>query len=296
MSIPNAFIRLVLKTDSIPVEITNLGIDSKYSSSHVTVTCGIIEVAGQYEFQMFMYAGGPILTSTKVIVRWPSMTLTLPDNHLTHSNSVHLIFNSSAVCNPRLKRYNFSIDLDYAANVSAISTTGKPDVIYSLKFDRLSGNNLLIEFPCSLFDMVGLYRVTLKSSFSAISVISRSNIMIANSNPDFRINIWTETIFPCKNVLMVNYLQPQCPGNKEENKIRMYIQRRKSAGSLAASIEKVYIQERPADPEKTYIPVNCSTFNTSAVGYCFQFVTVTRYGGIVVQNELCRSAYPDSGK
>lgn len=294
VSLPYAFVHVILLKDNQEEEITNVSIDSKYQSGRLKLACGILEVAGKYEFQMRMHEGGPILSRAIVLVRWPKIVLQLPETHLTQSSSVRLKIVSTAVCNPKLNRYKFDINLEYAENSSEISISGKEEILRSQEFSNFSATDLFIEFPCSLFDLSGMYRATLKSSFSAIAVVSRSNTMLATRNPAFKIKLWTNTIHPCFNNMQVDYSLPQCPGNKESNKLRIYVLRRKSSSSLASSIEKSYVQEHLADPDKTYIMLPCDQLQTEAAGYCFQIVTVARHGIIVSQTELCVSAHPDS--
>lgn len=297
VSLSNAFIRVALITEGDGgEEITTLGIDPKYQTGSKKITCGVIEVAGKYEFQMYMYSGGPLLYRAVVIVRWPEIVLSLPPSHFAQSDSVQLRINSTAVCNPRLRRYGFEMHLEYADNTSAISITGKHEVLYSQPFSNLSATNSFFKFPCSLFELSGIYRASLVSSFSAIAVVSRSNAMLTTNNPAYQINIWSDTIFPCNNILMINYVLPQCPGTKDSNRIRIYMLRRKSSGSLAAALEKVYVEEHPADPDKTFIKISCSLFKTVAIGYCFQIVTLARRGIVINQTELRLSAHPDSGR
>ena len=299
VSLPSAFIRLVLITfplpDSGPEEITNLGMDARYKEGEVKVTCGIIEVAGKYEFHLYQQSGGPILTRLEVIVRWPSMQLQLPFLHSAHTNSVPLLINSTAACNPRLKRYSFQLKLEYAKNSSLLSIAGKEEEIYSSAFSTFLAKDLSLEFPCSLFDMAGVYRVSLISSVSAVSVVTRSNTMLTNWSSNFRIIIWTETVFPCYSNLRVNYVQPQCPGARHSNKIRMYKLIRKVRGSLAAPLERSYVEEQFVDRNKTSIYFSCSSFETAAAGYCFVYVTINRHGTVTNQTERCISAHPDSG-
>ena len=299
VSLPDAFIRLVLITyplpESGPEEITTLGMDVLYQEGTVKVTCGIIEIAGKYEFQMFLHSGGPILTRVVVIVRWPSLQLQLPVLHSAHTNSVPLFINSSAACNPRLKRYNFHLRLEYAKNSSLLFIAGQEEELDSKPFSNFTARNLSLEFPCSLFDLAGIYRVSLISSASSVSVVSRSNNMLTNRSSAFKINIWEETVFPCYSNMKVNYIQPQCPGARDSNKIRMYKLRRKYSGSPAAPLERTYVEERFADPDKTSVNFSCAIFETDSSGYCFVYVTVGRHGIVTNQTEKCVSSHPNSG-
>ena len=295
VSLSDAFIRVALITDDGEEEITTLGINPKYQSGSKKVTCGVIEVAGKYEIQMYMYYGGSLLKRAVVIVRWPDIVLQLPKTHFAQSDSVQLKINSPAVCNPRLKRYGFEMQLEYADNSSAISITGNHEILFSKPFSNFSATNSFVEFPCSLFDLSGIYRASLISSFSAISVVSRSNSMLTTNNPAYKIHISPDSVFPCNSNLMVTYQLPPCPGTKESNKIRIYMLRRRSSASLASPLERIYVQERPVDPDITFINPSCNTFKTIAIGYCFQIVTLARHGVIINQTELCLSAHPDSG-
>lgn len=294
VSLSNAFIRVALVTDKGDEEITNLHIDSKYKTGRLPMTCGIIEVAGKYEFQMYMYGGGPLLTRAVMLVRWPKIVLHLNDTHFAQSSSVLLRINSSAVCNPRLKRYDFKIELDYATNSSTISVAGNHEVLYSQPFEDFSGVSLFVVFPCSLFDIPGIYRASLISSFSAISVVSRSNLMLTTFNPAYMINFWSETIFPCNGNVKIGYSLPQCAAPMHNNRIRIYMRRRKSLGSLAAPVEKMYIEEHKADPGGSLIQLPCHVFDTVAIGYCFQLVTFLRHDTLLNQTEYCLPAHPDS--
>lgn len=296
VSLTSSFVRVAMLTGDKEVEITNLGIASQYKSGTLIVKCGIIEVAGKYEFQMYMYLEGPLLVRAVVVVRWPKIVLTLPNTHLAESSSVHLQITSQATCNPRLKRYSFQIDLEYAQNSSAISSQ-EIVRLSSQPFTVFNFSQTSIEFPCSLFDLSGIYRSSITSSVSAISVVSRSNEMFTSLNPAYRINIWSNegTIFPCIDKLMVNYQLPSCPGAKERNRIRIYMLRRTVSGSIASPLKRSYVIERHVDPDTTYFMEECSLFQTVATSYCFQFVTLTR-NVVINQTELCLPAHPNSGE
>lgn len=297
VSLSSSFVRVVLLTDTGAEEITNLGIDPLHKTGTLTITCGIIEVAGKYEFQMYMTSGGRLLVQASILVRWPKIMLTLPNTHFAESSSVHLWIHSSAKCNPRLRRYSFHIELEYARNSSAISSNKDIELLSTQTFNKFSSENNSIEFPCSLFDFSGIYRATLKSSASAISIVSRSNEMLTSLNPAYSINIWSNdgTIFPCLDTLMIYYHLPECPGPKENKKIRIYMLRRTVSGSVASPLERSYVMERPVDPDRTHLIESCEIFRTVATSYCFQFVTLTRKV-LINQTELCLPAHPNSGR
>ena len=244
---------------------------------------------------MLMHLGGPILTRAVVIVRWPPIIMELPVQHYAHTSSVQLSINSSSVCNPLLKRYGFQLKLEYASKSSYLLISGKVEELSSKPFSDFSVRKYSLEFPCFLFDLAGVYRVSLISNTSAISVVSRSNYMLTNWSPAFKLIVHEETVFPCYSNIKVNYIQPSCPGAKQNNKIRMYKLRRKYSGSLAAPLERLYVEERLVDPDKNAVIFSCDIFDTSAVGYCFVYVTIGRHDIVTNQTEKCLSAHPDSG-
>lgn len=296
ITLSNAFIRVALVTDGKEEEITNLGLNTRYQNGSQTIACGILEVAGQYDFQMYMYSGGPLLKRQRLIVRWPNITLDLPEVHYAQSSSVQLKLYSSAKCNPKLNRYDFNMILEYAKDNTAISVPGNHEVLDSQPFSSFSSNNTSIELKCTFFNLSGVYRVSLQSSYSAISLVSRSNLMATSLNPAYKINILSDTIFPCNNKFIVHYSLPQCPGDKDYNRIRIYMVRRKSSGSIAAPVERLYIKEHHVDPDKTSFLTPCEMFKTQATRYCFQLVSLARHGIIINQTEVCLSAHPNSGK
>ena len=269
--------------------------DALLQEGIVRVTCGIIEVAGKYEFHMLMHSGGRVLTRAAVIVRWPSILMELPVQHYAHTSSVQLSINSSSVCNPLLKRYGFQLKLEYTTNSSSLFIAGKEEELSSRPFSDFAAGKFSLEFPCFLFDLAGVYRVSLLSNTSAIAVVSRSNYMLTNWSPAFQLIIQEETVFPCYKHIKVSYIQPSCPGARQYNKIRMYKLRRKYSGSLAAPLEKFYVEERLVDPDKTSVSFSCAIFDTSAAGYCFVYVTIGRHDIVTNQTEKCLSAHPDSG-
>ncbi|XP_052282978.1 uncharacterized protein LOC127879910 isoform X1 [Dreissena polymorpha] len=293
--LPNAFVRLYLISDNREEVIQTLAIDPAYKTGNLQITCGIIEVAGQYDLKMFDYDGGRMLIRAVVIVRWPEVTLTLPSGiHYAQSSPVLLRINSSAVCNPLLKKYSFKIELDYSANDSMISKNGKKDVIYSEPFSDFFARNFSLQLPCHLFDTSGIFGVTLTSTFSAISQVARSNPLVTSLNPAYKIIIYQKTIFPCADNFIINYGVPQCPGLKENNRIRIYQLIRTSFGSMASPVTRNYVMERFADPDQTFLSENCSAFETVSVGFCFQYVTFVRDNVVINQTERCLSAHPDS--
>lgn len=296
VSLASSFVRVVLLTDTGEEEITNLGFDSNYKTGTLTVTCGILEVAGKYQFQMYMTSGGRLLVQASILVRWPKMVLTLPNTHVAESSSVHLWIHSPAKCNPRLRRFSFHVELEYAENRASLSSNKDIELLSSQTFSQFSTENSSVALPCSLFDLSGIYRATLKSSVSAISIVSRSNEMLTNLNPAYSIHIGANdgTIFPCRGTLMINYYLPACHGAKENNKIRIYMLRRTEAGSIASPLERSYVVERTVDPTSTYLTEPCDLFKTVATSYCFQFVTLTRKG-LINQTELCLPAHHNSG-
>ena len=299
VSLPDAFIRLVLirypPLETGPEEITTLGMDAMLQEGTVRVTCGIIEVAGKYEFHMLMHLGGPVLTRAVVLIRWPSIIMELPVQHYAHTSSVQVSINSSSVCNPLLKRYGFQLKLEYATKSSYLLISGKEEELSSRPFSEFSVGKHSLEFPCYLFDLAGVYRVSLISNTSAIPVVSRSNYMLTNWSPAFKLIVHEETVFPCYSNIKVSFVQPSCPGAKHNNKIRMYKLRRKYPGSLAAPLDKFYVEERLVDPDKTAVSFSCDKFDTSAAGYCFVYVTIGRHDIVTNQTEKCLSAHPDSG-
>ncbi|KAL4229842.1 Thrombospondin type-1 domain-containing protein 1 [Mactra antiquata] len=294
VTLSNAFIRVALMRNGRDEEITNLGINSRYNNGTQTISCGILEIAGQYEFQMYMYSGGPLLKRQVLIVRWPNITLRLPEYHYAQSSSVHVKYYSSAKCNPKLNRYGFDMILEYAKDSSAISVTGNPEILDTQSFSNLASNNTSIELKCTFFNLSGTYRISLLSPSSAISMVSRSNLMLTSLNPAYKINILSDTIFPCNTRLIVHYTLPQCPGDKGYNKIRIYMLRRKSSGSLAAPVDRLYMKEHAVDPDKTSFLASCEMFKTQAIGYCFQLVSLARHGILINQTEVCLSAHPNS--
>jgi len=297
--LPSAFVRLYLLGDKADVELTNLPIEQGYPRGDLRVTCGIIEAAGKYEFRMFMHEGSRILVRAVVIARWPEVLLSLPATHVAQSMSVRVEIRSKAVCDPLLKKFDFSVELEYAKDLNVFSVSGKDLVIYNVPFTEMSKSENSVDFPCNLFEQLGVYRVSLKSSYSAIAVVARSNSLITTPNPKYSINLYKDTIFPCasSSSLSLAYSLAQCSMEPGTQRLRVFrLERAAGSSTLAAPVNRVYEREHILDVSATQVVEPCSGFRTDATGYCFQLVTFMSDGSVINQTEVCKSAHPDSGQ
>ena len=294
--IPNAFIRLLAQTPKGPREITTLKVNLGRSSGLKRVKCGLIENAGIHILEMHMFLGGDILTTTQFTTIWPKFHLQLPDYHIAQTTSVLLKYVSpQAECTPVLHRYSFQIDLEYRKEMGAHPSfnTDTPKILHTLPVLNISNPKGNYSYGCDVFDVSGVYRTVLKSSYNSTEVIASSEIMDVKWSNNYPISIFKGTVFPCNGHLSVLYVHPQCTGTND--KIRMYALRRHVVASMAVPLEHHYVTERRADPDKTFAVFDCDLFSTTAIGYCFVYVSMSRDGEITEQNKTCMPAFEGTG-
>ncbi|XP_060064411.1 uncharacterized protein LOC132544782 [Ylistrum balloti] len=293
VSMPNAFIRVLAYTGRGRREITTIKLTVGQSTGSGRVTCGLIEVAGRHLLEMYMYLDGPLLTSKEFTVRWPEFHLYLPKRHLAQTTEVKLHYTSEARCGPLLQQYSFQIDLEYRS-VSQFDPSyynTKPTVLHSEPVLDISRAITNISYTCDKFDFKGSYRAFLRNSYNKNETVARSNVMDVKWSDVYDVRISSSSVHPCQGHLAVLYEHPQCAGSHD--KIRMYVLRRDISGSLAAPLKRVYVTERHAHPDKTYVVFKCNLFpmDYTAVGFCFVYVTISKTNLVVEQHSSCVSAH-----
>lgn len=293
ISMPNAFIRVLFNGDKGRREITTLKLSMGHSTGSGRVTCGVIEVAGQHLLEMYMYLDGPLLTSKEFTVKWPEFHLYLPKTHIAQTTEVKLRYTSEAKCVPLLEQYSFQIDLEYRSenqfDPSYYNTEAR--VLHSEPVLDISQAITNISYSCGNFDFKGSYRAFLRNSYNKNLTVARSNVMDVRWSDVYDVRISSSSIHPCQGHLAVLYEHPQCSGTND--KIRMYVLRRDISGSLAAPLQRKYVTERTAHPDKTYVVFKCSLFpmDVTAVGFCFVYVTMSNTDLVVDQYSSCVSAH-----
>ncbi|XP_062620811.1 uncharacterized protein LOC134282421 isoform X1 [Saccostrea cucullata] len=292
VSLPNAFIRILAAMDNQNrKEVTTLGLPLGQSSGSVSVRCGILEFSAPHIVQLHSYAGGPILTTSTFHVEWPSFTLKLPSTHFAQTQSVTLIFLSTAKCNPLLKRYSFHIELVIDQNENIINSSAQQTVFHVTQISDIVSPRQSIRYPCNIFDTVGNYRAILRNSFNTSNIVSQSEIMTVSWSNAYSVDIYSSSIFPCIGHTTLVYTYPECIGTKD--KIRLYMMSKKS-GSIAAPYQRTYISEKKVDPDRNNIFFDCSLFQSRSSAYCFVYVSMSSTGKVTEQKSLCISTHPDS--
>ncbi|XP_021341555.1 uncharacterized protein LOC110442324 isoform X2 [Mizuhopecten yessoensis] len=293
VSMPNAFIRVLAHTNKGRREITTIKLFVGQATGIGRVTCGLIEAAGRHLLEMFMYLDGPLLTSKEFTVKWPDFHLYLPKRHVAQTTEVKLRYTSEARCAPLLQRYSFQIDLEYKPesqfDPSYYDTA--PRVLYSEPVMDISQAITNITYSCDNFDFKGSYRAILRNSYNKNLTIAKSNVMDVQWSDVYDVRISSSSVHPCQGHLIVLYEHPQCSGMQD--KIRMYVLRRDISGSLAAPLKRVYVTERRAHPDQTYVVFKCDLFpmDVTAVGFCFVYVSTSNTNLVMEQHSSCVSAH-----
>ncbi|XP_064608634.1 uncharacterized protein LOC135472859 isoform X2 [Liolophura sinensis] len=292
VSMPNAFLQLF--SLDYNREITTLGVTLGMTSQTLRIACGVVEYAGDYAFRMFMYLGGRKLAETRLKVKWPTISLSLPPEHVALTGGFPLTMTSEAKCNAIVHRYTFWIELIYLGPDRDGASRGlyEPYQMGRKNVSAINKPRISEFFDCSSTDIVGFYRAELKSNSNSSVTIAQSNLMFVTWSDKYNLATFYNSVFPCDKNLTLMYEQPLCTDKMD--KIRMYKLVRKVQGSLAAPIEQVYVMERFAVRAGRTLTFNCSTFERQALGYCFIYVSLSRTGAVAEQKKYCLPAHENA--
>ncbi|KAK6975999.1 hypothetical protein BgiMline_022392, partial [Biomphalaria glabrata] len=294
VSLPHAFIRLELnKPNESPHIITALGLRLGRKTETLRVTCGVIEFAGKYTLKMYTRVNGDVLTQSDLDVRWPEVTMSLPDTHEAQTQSVELRVLSKANCSSLLHRHYLSIHLYFqrSAPRDSVLDLSQAQIVHSVNFTQVNKTYSALKLGCHLFDLDGYYQAVLVSSASNAPVVSYSNIMYATWSEGYVLGSRSSSAFPCEGALTLFYAHPPCSGM---DKIRLHSYQLMSQGSLASPLERTYVTEMVAHPDLSKVTFDCGLFNQTSSGFCFTYVSVTRATVVTEQKHFCIPAYPNS--
>ncbi|XP_050415487.1 uncharacterized protein LOC126829582 isoform X1 [Patella vulgata] len=291
VSLPHAFVRLLCINDPKPLEVTTLALPLGVNDGRLLVMCGILEVAGRYVARLYTHEGGTILTEAKFDVSWPSIHLTLPDKYVALTTGVKMRISSSVSCKSLLNREKMVLAIYHVrGDITDQLPLGSSNLITNTTMIDFT-SQVEHEFPCNFFDVDGSYQAVLKSTYKLGTEITRSNIMAAVWSDHYNINIRTDSVFPCPNLLNILYTRPSCPS---KDKIRIFMLKKEVKGSLASPLQRKYVFERRISPDMTMLRLSCNLFNTTSAGYCFMYVSVSKIGSVQEQKQVCLSAHPNS--
>lgn len=301
ISMSSAFVTILFSEEGLKEhEITSLHIRPGTHTGKLILSCGVLEYAGAYTLQMYMFVGSRLLAQTTFIVEWPRIQLFLPDRRrFALTENVPLRIQSRATCEPKIHRESFFIELYFKRRASAVAILPMESsmIKHTFNYTNLSKRTQTIQYQCDLFDLDGSYQAVLKSTFNSGTVVTRSNVFNVTWSQSYSINIRKESIFPCKGAITVVYVQPACARTEKhlQDRIRMYELRTTTNGSLAAPLRQKYIIEKHANPNRNSFELSCRFFNKTAAGFCFKYVSISRSGAVHLQRQQCLAAHPDSG-
>ncbi|KAH9523329.1 hypothetical protein Btru_066407 [Bulinus truncatus] len=294
VSLPHAFIRLEYHRPSeSPVVITSLGLRLGRKTETLRVACGVIEFAGKYTLKMYTRVNGDVLTQTELDVRWPEITMSLPDIHEAQTTSVELRVLSNANCSSRLHRHYLSVLLYHQRDFvrDSLLDTTRADLVHQMNWTEVNKSYMAVRLGCHLFDLDGHYQAVLVSSVPESPVVSRSNVMSVTWSDGYVLSSNKQSAFPCEGGVTLLYTHPPCSAM---DKIRLYSFQLMSEGSLASPLERKYVTESVANPDLSRMTFDCGLFNQTSSGFCFVYVSVTRKNIVTEQKQMCLPGYPNS--
>ncbi|XP_076467987.1 uncharacterized protein LOC143298869 [Babylonia areolata] len=297
VSLPNAFVHLQGQRpkDGTWLEVTTMGLPLSRKAGTLSVACGIVEFAGRYSLTMVMQVDGPVLTQATFTSVWPALTFVLPDTHAALTSPVIMDIRSRAACSSRLEREFLTLELYFQRFEDSGSTLLDPSRVQRVtaaNFTGIDRPEVRWSYPCTLFDLDGYYQAALRSSTG--TTLTVSNVMTLTFSASYHLSSGRSSVLPCKagSNVSVLYSHPPCAG---VDRFRLYRLVRTVPGSTAAPVERLYMGEFEAHPDRTRVDLGCEEFEGDggeSVGYCWVYVTLARSGAVVEQKELCLPAWP----
>ncbi|KAL8591061.1 hypothetical protein ACOMHN_037294 [Nucella lapillus] len=262
VSLPNAFVQLqgLRPRDQAWIEVTTMGLPLTRKTGTLTVACGIVEFAGRYSLTMVMQVDGPVLTQATFTSVWPSLTLTLPDTHSALTSPVIMEIESRAACPSRLQREFATLDLYFQRFEDAGSSFvdfSSVERVTAANFTALDNPKLTWQYSCKIFDLDGYYQAALRSSSG--TTLTVSNVMTSTFSATYHLSSERASVFPCDpgSSVSVMYTQPSCA---EVDKFRVYKLSRRISGSPASPVDRKYVGEFEASPDRSRFELGCETF------------------------------------
>lgn len=249
----------------------------------------------RYSLTMFMQVDGPILTEVTFHAIWPAVQLRLPKTHYALTSDVVLGIESRARCASLLHREFLTLELYFQRiedTGSAYARLSDAEMIAEQNWTAIDKESGSVSYPCDVFDLDGSYQVLLRSSTG--TTLAVSNVMALSFSASYHLSSRRLSVFPCQenSTLEVFYTHPPCSG---VDRFRVYRLQKAAFGSAAAPLERAYVAEFETDPDKTRLEFNCSLFEEQAMGYCFAYVTGSRFGAVVEQKQMCLPSQPGAG-
>ncbi|XP_063416529.1 uncharacterized protein LOC134698152 isoform X2 [Mytilus trossulus] len=293
VSLPNAYIRILAGAQGTKKEITTRPLEGGKPVGQIKISCGEIEYAAIHYIELHMYVGGPLLTTISFQVTWPKFQLIFtPSHHIAQTKPLTMWYTSEAKCKSPVKRHNFHLDLEYTKDDETSTKKLNFEIKNTKVFNEIDTKIGSVEYTCETFEVAGRYIAVLRNTYDDSEVIVQSNILHVQWSTAYRISIYSSSVFPCEGHLSVKYVQPTCPGNRDQ--LRMYYLRRTLTGSPAVPLNRIYVTEKPAFNNQSSVLFPCGYFDAKAVGYCFVYVNMASDGSVTEQDDVCISAHPNT--
>ncbi|XP_077863384.1 uncharacterized protein LOC102807554 [Saccoglossus kowalevskii] len=252
--------------------------------------CSLFDHVGIFEFRLYDEDYTLLGQSCTIDVQWPSVEFIHDRTHVAMTTGVTATMRvRTPVCGVlNYNRYETIVIVEYVGtNHSTAEQYGTPVAQYNTGQIQRVGN---AEFECKYFDRAGLYQFVMLSSYgdyvSNESVIAISSFLQVQWSDNYHIHMQMPTIFPCDYAITVGYTTPACKSS--DDKIRAFAQRIHSE-HLAPQLE--YSSERRVSADAESVDFTCEAFDldSTIVGYCFKYVSITQTGAVHEQTQACVS-------
>lgn len=224
---PSGYLELVALSNNTVIQ----DVDIQGYEGELTLSCGLVDQAGNYVFRLRIAKNGQLLTSSQVMrVTWPAVSIKIPRTHVTLTIPLKMeITVEGHVCASHWKSSKYMLELHY---MGANRTTcgNKEELVFDHEIKLLKSDKMT--FDCSFVDRAGLYRVLLKSNHVNAPTIARSEILLATWSAAYRLDVVQQSVYPCSRTVAVSFEQPSCA--RRNDKIRLFKHMPQAASTAAA--------------------------------------------------------------
>lgn len=226
-------------------------------------------------------------TVLKFKVGWPSISLRLPNKHVTSTVNVSVqITSKRPLCtsfNDAIRPPALELQLRFWPSFSTelLVGNGTGKQWQTLATKQLSpwpstNTSTAVDFECQSFLLAGSYSVRLVVEGE---IVAESGEMDAVWFDEYRLQMRSDSIYPhCNGDMTVSFRRPGCAVSTD--RVRLFAVAVDGSLHTATSSRLAYIGEKRIYPNSKFVTFSCSLFDLLYSGFCFEMVSVLP-GGVV---------------
>ena len=290
--------------------VASLAVPLGVTDGTVVFPCGAVVRAGPHAARLTVN-GKEIAQSSILNVEWPAVNLIVPSRLETYSNDVEIEAKlTTNLCSQMLAKRTddttdqlpFQVDLELvqcSESVQANADCQVPTSLHSPKvwFTSEIGNlytqsSFKVQIQCSVWGQPGTYRMFLRTNLTHMAVVSRSQAIIVDASPEYKLGSYFSSIFPCppNDIKTITVRRPKC--SPLSDKIRAYGQSREIIlGNIIAPKSRQYLGEVRVNKGEEIAVFKCDIFSKKYWRFCFDYVTSTILGTVNTTTRFCMPAH-----